>query len=95
LLGYLETKKFDLLPVRCMARNANAMETGVANVEILEDSGPPETSSWLRHCNKLAGENHLEARADHEERTGWIEVWGREAGDDQQRRLQAVTFSGQ
>jgi hypothetical protein len=32
--------KFDLLPVRCMARNANAMETGVANVEILENSVP-------------------------------------------------------
>jgi hypothetical protein len=55
-----------------MARNANAMKTGVDNVEILEDSGPPETSSWLRHCNQLAGENRLETRADHEDRTGGL-----------------------
>jgi hypothetical protein len=35
-----------------------------------EDSGPPEASSWLRQCNQLAGENHLEAGANHAEPPG-------------------------
>jgi hypothetical protein len=64
LIIYLGTEKCSILLGCCLDRYVTTVESGDADVTMLENSAACEDGGWLRKCHFLPGATGSEAGAD-------------------------------